>query len=269
MMRYAYISLIFFVMVMAILLSSCAPTPVIPAAATATPAPTLPTVPQPEKTVVEQAAPTAIPTSAPIQVIPVTAPTQAPAAMIAEVTAGGLNVRVGPGMNHHIMGKLAAGDQVVVEGRSLNGEWVAVRLADGREGWVYSSFLRSNVNLAALPVMEAYGGPVTTQPESKPTAKPSGRYTLNVLISANQAEVEMAGFAAERDITLRLSAPDENLAMTVATATTDAQGRANLTFDMPGSWPDGSSVTQTQMELQVLGSDGKLLGRAKLSISYE
>jgi hypothetical protein len=75
----------------------------------------------------------------------------------------------------------------------------------------------------------------------------------------------MGGFAPERDVTLRLTVPAEGLAMTVAATTTDAQGRANLTFDMPTYWPDGSGLTQNQMELQVLDSDGKLLGKAKIS----
>lgn len=74
----------------------------------------------------------------------------------------------------------------------------------------------------------------------------------------------MAGFAPERDVTLRLIVPGEGHAMSVATTTTDAQGGAILIFDMPTSWPDGSAVTQSQMELQVLSSDGKLLGKAKI-----
>ncbi len=74
----------------------------------------------------------------------------------------------------------------------------------------------------------------------------------------------MARFATEQDVTLRLVVPGENLAMTVASATTDSQGSANLTFDMPTSWPDGSAVTQSQMQLQVLGPDGKLLGKATI-----
>jgi uncharacterized protein YgiM (DUF1202 family) len=163
------------------------------------------------------------------------------------------------------MAKLAAGQKVRLEGRSQTSEWVAVRLADGNEGWVYSSYLQSSADLSSLPMVEAYGGPVTSNPDATPTSKPSGRYTLNISIEYNQAEVRMAGFAAGRDVTLRLTAPGEDLGMTVATTTTDDQGNANLTFDMPTSWPDGSAVTQSAMVLQVLGADGKILGKAKIT----
>ena len=264
-MRYGFLTLIFLAMVVAILLSSCGPAPVIASVATATQAvSTMQAVPLPENPVTDQPEQTVSPTSVPAQVIPVTAPTQSPAMISAAVTADVLNVRVGPGMNHRIMGKLVAGQTVSVQGRGQNNEWVAVRLADGREGWVYSSYLRPSADLTSLPVMEAYGGPLVSEPETQPASKPSGRYTLNVSISYNVAEVSMAGFAAERDVTLRLVAPGEGLAMTVASTTTGVQGSANLVFDMPTSWPDGSAVTQSQMELHVHSSDGKLLGKAKI-----
>ncbi len=268
MKRYAFLTIIFLGMVVAILLSSCAPAaPITPVAALQPPVSTTQAAALPEQPAAKPPEPTAAPTSAPVQVIPVTAPTQAPSTIAAVVTADVLNMRVGPGMNHRIMAKLAANQTVSVEGRSLTGEWVAVRLADGSEGWVYSSYLSPSADLASLPVMEAYGGPVTSSPEPQPTSKPSGRYKLNVSISDNQAAVTMANFATNRDVTLRLVVPGQDLAMTVASTTTDGQGSANLTFDMPYSWPDGSAVTQSVMQLQVVGSDGKLLGKA--TITYQ
>ncbi len=272
MKRYVFLTLIFLAMVVAIQLSSCEAASVSTPAATAVRATsTMQPAARSENPIVEQAKPTAAATRLPAQVIPVTAPTQAPTTIDAEVTADVLNVRVGPGLNHRIMAKLAAGQTVRVEGRSQTGEWLAVRLADGSEGWVYSSYLRTSADLSSLPVMEAYGGPVTSDPgvseanASAPTSKPGKRYTLNISISDNLAEVSMVGFAAERDVTLRLAVPGDNLAITVAATTTDAQGSANLTFAMPSSWPDGSAVTQSQMELHVLGSDGTLFGKAKIT----
>jgi uncharacterized protein YgiM (DUF1202 family) len=187
----------------------------------------------------------------------------------AEVTADSLNVRVGPGMNHRIMGKLTAGQMVRLEGRSQTSEWVVVRLADGNAGWVNSSYVRPSSDLASLPMLEAYGGPVTADPAAQPNAKPARRYTLNISINYNQAEVNMGGFPAESNVDLRLTVPGEDLAMTVASTKTDAQGSANLTFDMPTSWPDGSAITQNQMELRVIGADGKTLGRAKITYQSE
>lgn len=272
MKRYGFLTLIFLAMVMAILIASREPAP---AAASGSNAVDLAPEAQgvspaqvsssPERLEAAVVSPTANPTSTPGDVIPVSGAAQAPAKLEGEVTADVLNVRVGPGLNHRIMRQLVAGQRVTLIGRSTSGDWLAVRLADGKEGWVYGSYLRHSVDLAALPVREAYGGPLTSAPEAQPTARPSGRYTLNVAIGYNQAEVTMAGFAAERNVTLRLVAPGEGLAMTVATTTTDAQGKANVIFDMPATWPDGSAVTQRQMELQVLGADGKLMGKARIA----
>lgn len=270
MKRYALLTLIFLAMVLAILFSSYKPAPAM--SAVATPAAGVVSVaevasaPQQDASlpVAVQTNPT---TSIPEQVIPVTGSAQTPsqAATEAVVTADVLNMRVGPGMNHRIMRQLIVGQTVSLLGRSVNSEWIAIRLADGSEGWVYGSYLRHNTDLASLPVREAYGGPLPSSPQAQPASKPSGRYTLNVSIGYNQAQVTMAGFAAERDVTLRLVAPGQGLTMTVASTTTDAQGSASLTFDMPTNWPDGSAVTQSQLELQVLGLDGKVLGKAKIA----
>lgn len=266
MKRYVFLTMIFLAMVVAIFLASCQPAPaVVPVA---TPAPDVPaTQPDrlPETRVVEQPKPTATATSLPAQVIPVTAPVEPTVTADAEVYADVLNVRVGPGMNHRIMAQLTAGQIVRMEGRSHTGEWVAVLLPDGKEGWVYASYLSYSGDLAALPILEAYGGPLPANVEPQPTSKPGKRYRLNVSIAYNQVEIVMAGFAAERDVTLRLAANGGDLAMAVATTTTDAQGGASLAFAMPTNWPDGSLVTQSEMELQVLDSDGTLLGKAKIA----
>lgn len=265
MKRYVFLTMIFLAMVVAILLASCQPAPAItPAPVVTQESPATLPAPLPETPVVEQPEPTATATSAPAQVIPVSVPVESTAKGDAVVTADVLNMRIGPGMNHRIIGKLTAGQIVRLEGRSHTGEWVVVLLPDGKEGWVYSSYLRHSTDLTSLPVLEAYGGPLPANVEPQPTSKPGKRYRLNVSIAYNQAEVVMAGFAAERDVTLRLAANGGDLAMAVAATTTDAQGGASLTFAMPTSWPDGSLITQSEMELQVLDSDGTLLGKAKI-----
>lgn len=289
MKRYGFLTLIFLAMVVAIELTSCAqtagksPVPTVGQAVSTTQAAALPAkaavglpaAQEQQSTGVQPAAeqrqPKAAATSIPTLTIPVTAPTQAPAAVDAQVTADSLNMRVGPGMNHRIMAKLAAGQIVRLEGRSQTGAWLAVRLADGREGWVSSSYLRVNGSLASLPMLEAYGGPLAADPaaQTQPTAKPGRRYKLNVSINYNQVEVSMSGFEAERNVDLRLAVPGEDLAVTVASTKTDTQGSANLTFDMPTSWPDGSAITQNALELQVLGADGKMVGKARITYQAE
>lgn len=49
---------------------------------------------------------------------------------------GTLNVRSGPGPQFDIIGQLAAGDQLPVDGRTADGAWLRVRLPDGQTGWV-------------------------------------------------------------------------------------------------------------------------------------
>jgi len=56
-----------------------------------------------------------------------------------EVTAN-TNVRAGPGLDRTVITTLRRGTPVV--GYSYKGEWVRVRLEDGREGWIYQALLK-------------------------------------------------------------------------------------------------------------------------------
>lgn len=68
------------------------------------------------------------------------------------VDATNLNVRTGPGLEFTIMSMLPLGSNVVLEGRNVDGAWLQVRLADGRLGWVSSTFMTANLDIANLPV---------------------------------------------------------------------------------------------------------------------
>lgn len=65
---------------------------------------------------------------------------------------GTLNVRFGPGVTFTSFAALTSGENVTLEGRSADGAWIQVRLADGRLGWVSSQYLSSNVPFTNLPV---------------------------------------------------------------------------------------------------------------------
>lgn len=65
---------------------------------------------------------------------------------------GTLNVRFGPGVTFTSFAALTNGENVTLEGRSADGAWIQVRLADGRLGWVSSQYLSSNVPFTNLPV---------------------------------------------------------------------------------------------------------------------
>lgn len=96
----------------------------------------------------------------------------------ATVTAYRLNVRTGPGTNFPIIAKLNYGDVVPLTGyRNGNGSWVQIALANGTEGWVSATYIRSTVPVGNLI-------PITgTTPPPPVGGQPAGvvkAYWLNV-----------------------------------------------------------------------------------------
>jgi hypothetical protein len=63
---------------------------------------------------------------------------QAPLPLAVSVNA---NLRTGPGLDHRVITVLLGSSQVV--GYSYKGEWVRVRLEDGREGWIHQTLVKS------------------------------------------------------------------------------------------------------------------------------
>jgi hypothetical protein len=127
-------------------------------------------------------------------------------------------------------------------------------MPDGKDGWVFGAYLRSEVDFAGLPVMEAYGGPDNAQPQ--PEVNLPGNYSLYMVIADNLAMVSLDSFPAASDITLRLSVRGEGPSMAVATGRTDDSGAASVSFEMPRYWADGSRITQTELRLTVETADG-------------
>ena len=58
------------------------------------------------------------------------------------VAAENCEIRSGPGEDHDLIGRLAAGEKVDVTGKAVNGPWFRVKLADGRTGYVPIAHLR-------------------------------------------------------------------------------------------------------------------------------
>ncbi len=205
-----------------------------------------------------------------VKVMPTVAPVSvSPEAAIGE---GGLNLRYGPGLNYRVSRVLNQGETVRLEGRSQDGDWIVARLPDGSAGWVFGAYLQTKANLAALPMLEASGGPVSTagqpQPQASTTAAPKPRgYSLNMSIVDNQADVSLARFPANSEVTIRLGVRGEGPVMTVATAKTDENGSASVTFDMPDRWPDGSPITQSELRLTASTADGSFSGGANITYS--
>jgi len=90
-----------------------------------------------------------------------------------EITAT-VNVRLGPGTNYPILGKLNKGTKVNVRGRDGEGLWLF--LVPPPSGWVYGDFVSLAGDASGLPVIEAPPTPVPT-PTFAPTSTPQSTAT--------------------------------------------------------------------------------------------
>jgi uncharacterized protein YraI len=68
------------------------------------------------------------------------------------VTASGLNVRYGPGVNFGLFERVRGGETVSLVGRNAAGNWLLVQLANGLSGWVNAGFVRTSYPIASLPI---------------------------------------------------------------------------------------------------------------------
>jgi uncharacterized protein YraI len=162
-----------------------------------------------------------------------------------------LNLRAGPGTSYRIFRTLSSGLELEVTGRSLASDWLVIRLSDGTTGWVFSPFIETSVDISALPVMEAYGG-------QEGTGKPASPAKSSVLVTIrdNQAIVDISGFPASEEITVSLGLPSKVADLKVVSGKTSSSGSAMLTFKMPATWSDGSSINQSDLRLLVSTDSG-------------
>jgi N-acetylmuramoyl-L-alanine amidase len=100
------------------------------------------------------------------------------------VNANNLNVRTGPGFNFGIMSSLPLGSSAVLEGRSVDGSWLQVRLADGRQGWVSSAFMTANLAIANLPETAPAQAPPAVPPPAAPAAPAPGVSALGASLQS-------------------------------------------------------------------------------------
>ena len=87
-------------------------------------------------------------------------------ALTAAVQVVSLNVRQGPGTSYPVVGKLAEGSEITVDGRNEAGDWWSICCtADGTPGWVSAAFVTPNFaaeQAAALPVVAGEPAPEAT-----------------------------------------------------------------------------------------------------------
>lgn len=176
-----------------------------------------------------------------------TGPAPAPADASAVVNVTGLNLRMGPGYGYGVIRMLLEGQSVEVLGRSVNGDWIEVRLDEQTGGWVYSRYLDASIDLAALPVKEAYGGPYSEsgQPASAST------YSLYMSINGRQATINLGRFPANTQVKAWLGLPGKNANLLLTSGQTNANGSAQLDFSLPETWQDGSPLSEQELLLVV------------------
>ncbi len=227
--------------------------------------------------------PAQVPTHAPTntqQAVPVSV---APLVNPATVNVTQLNIRVGPGINYDAEKTLNQGDKLSLLGKSSDGNWYEVQLQDGSGGWVFSAYVTTLANVAALPVIPApdatssapaaataapgtpsAGGSIpltgaTSVPTVLPTvtaAAAANPLPIVVAIANNQAQVTLSRFPAGKPVLATLGALGTNKSVRIAGATTDGSGSASFNFSMPLSWPDGTPLTQQSLYMTVTTTDG-------------
>jgi uncharacterized protein YgiM (DUF1202 family) len=116
-----------------------------------------------------------------------------------------INVRQGPATNFPPLASLQPNQEVQVTGRSGDGKWLKVRLADGREGWVSASLL--------------------TVQEPGATATQSSMVDPNAVVSL-MSDVSVYSVGARRASPLRQQAEATPEAATEATSEATAEATA-------------------------------------------
>lgn len=95
-----------------------------------------------------------------------------------KIPAGGVNVRRGPGLDFDLLGRLDAGAEAVVVGRSETGEWWQIKYGKGEAGlaWVAAAVVDFNGDAESVPTIVS--GVPTPTPSATPTATATPPPTL-------------------------------------------------------------------------------------------
>jgi hypothetical protein len=126
-----------------------------------------------------------------------------------------------------------------------------VRTADDQDGWDFRPFIETELDIASLPMSEAYRGP-------NGSTSPYTPLNLVVSIRDNIATVELSDFPKNVVVFAKLGNGSQNATLEVASGSTDNSGQAVLSFAMPKNCPASSS------NLKVSTKDGKFLRTATI-----
>lgn len=210
-----------------------------------------------------QATSTSAPTSAPTRT-PTATPT--PLLPMIEVIVATINMRSGPGAQHPVVGRGAAGDLYPVVGRTDGCSWLQIVLEDASQVWVSGASAYTNLNIpcSAVPVGEdaiaaaiptATSTPRPTRPSPTTPATPTVAATLPT--PTRQAATPIPD--TQGPIAVQVSAPPDGLAggdRVVFSWIPDrelVQGQVyELAFWRPGeNWSVGKSLTAADRSASV------------------
>lgn len=79
-----------------------------------------------------------------------------------------LNVRAGPNVLHPLLGVAYRATAVAVDGRDLDGGWLAVRLPDQTAGWLNGAYVDLRKDFDRIPVLPTPSPPPTPSPTAIP-----------------------------------------------------------------------------------------------------
>jgi hypothetical protein len=134
--------------------------------------------PEPEPTFIEVPAAGAAADAATLTptTVATAAPTVTPTPVPAVRTRSTLNVRIGPDDRYAVLGTLAGGSEIAVQGRDTGSDWVAIDFPPGSSarGWIPAGQVEglSLVQISSLGVLQA--SVIDTSPRSTATRTPAG-----------------------------------------------------------------------------------------------
>lgn len=131
--------------------------PTATAALLAAPPPAAAPSPSPQPAVATATLP---PSPTPVPASPTPAPSPTPSASPtaaspwAVVRDARLNVRAGPGVQHDVLLVALPGQRYPITGQDPVGEWLLIRYADEREGWVFADYVAVEGDITSVPVVK-------------------------------------------------------------------------------------------------------------------
>jgi uncharacterized protein YraI len=181
-----------------------------------------------------------------------------------EVIVATINMRSGPGTEHPIVGRGAAGDLYPVVGRTDACSWLQIVLEDASQVWVSgaSTYTRLNIPCSAVPVGEdtiAAAIPTATPTPRRPSPTTPATPTAAVTLPTPTRQAATPIPDTQGPIGVQISAPPDGLAggdKVVFTWIPDrelVQGQVyELAFWRPGeNWSVGKSLTAADRSASV------------------